>query len=123
MDKRLILIVEDDPKVGESLRLLLKKRGSGILLAANGKEALSLFRQEVVDLVITDLVMPKMGGLDLLRAIQHCLSHWLQHAHVAVNVLDRYGRVVHQDADGQRQAAQSHDVYGLSEQAEHADRG
>ena len=71
MDKRLILIVEDDPKVGESLRLLLKKRGYGILLAANGKEALSLFRQEVVDLVITDLVMPKMDGIELLEAVKN----------------------------------------------------
>jgi DNA-binding NtrC family response regulator len=71
MDKRLILIVEDDPKVGESLRLLLKKRGYGILLAGNGKEALSLFRQEVVDLVITDLVMPKMDGIELLEAVKN----------------------------------------------------
>ena len=71
MDKRLILIVEDDLKVGESLRLLLKKRGYGILLASNGKEALSLFRQEVVDLVLTDLVMPKMDGIELLEAVKN----------------------------------------------------
>jgi DNA-binding NtrC family response regulator len=71
MEKRLILIVEDDPKVGESIRLLLKKRGYEILLASNGKEALSLFRQETVDLVITDLVMPKMDGIELLEAVKH----------------------------------------------------
>jgi DNA-binding NtrC family response regulator len=71
MDKRLILIVEDDAKVGESIRLLLKKRGYEILLASNGKEALALFRQEMVDLVITDLVMPKMDGIELLEAVKH----------------------------------------------------
>jgi DNA-binding NtrC family response regulator len=71
MDKRLILIVEDDLKVGESIRLLLKRRGYEILLASNGKEALSLFRQETVDLVITDLVMPKMDGIELLEAVKH----------------------------------------------------
>ena len=70
MEKKVILIVEDDPTVGESLRQLLKKRGYGILLASNGKEALHLFRQEVVDLVITDLVMPKMDGLALLKEIK-----------------------------------------------------
>ena len=70
MDKKVILIVEDDPNVGESIRLLLKKRGFSILLASNGKEALHLFRQENVDLVITDLVMPKMDGIELLEAVK-----------------------------------------------------
>jgi DNA-binding NtrC family response regulator len=70
MDKQAILIVEDDPTVGESLRLLLKKRGYSIRLASNGKEALHHFRQGSVDLVITDLVMPKMGGIELLEAVK-----------------------------------------------------
>ncbi len=69
-DKKLILIVEDDANVGESLRLLLKKKGYEILLASNGKEALPLFRQKAVDLVITDLVMPKMDGIELLGAVK-----------------------------------------------------
>ncbi len=71
MEKKTILVVEDDPKVGESLRLFLKKRGFEILLASNGKEALSLFGEEVVDLVITDLVMPKMDGIELLEAVKN----------------------------------------------------
>jgi len=70
MDKKVILIVEDDPNVGESIRLLLKKRGFSILLASNGKEALHLFRQGNVDLMITDLVMPKMDGIELLEAVK-----------------------------------------------------
>jgi len=70
MEHKVILIVEDDPAVGESLRLLLKKKGFPILLAPNGKEALHLFRQETVDLVITDLVMPKMDGIELLEAVK-----------------------------------------------------
>jgi DNA-binding NtrC family response regulator len=71
MEKKVILVVEDDPNVGESIRLLLKKRGYEILLASNGKEALPLFRQETVDLVITDLVMPKMDGIELLEEVKH----------------------------------------------------
>ncbi len=70
MDKKVILIVEDDPNVGESLRHLFEKKGYDILLASNGKEALNLFRQEVVDLVITDVVMPKMDGIELLEALK-----------------------------------------------------
>ena len=70
MEKPTLLIVEDDPTVGESIRLLLKKRGFSILLASNGKEALQVFRHEMVDLVITDLVMPKMDGMALLEAVK-----------------------------------------------------
>jgi DNA-binding NtrC family response regulator len=70
MDKKVILIVEDDSKVGESIRLLLKKKGYVIHLASNGKEALILFRREMIDLVITDLVMPKMDGIELLEAVK-----------------------------------------------------
>jgi two-component system, NtrC family, response regulator HydG len=65
-----ILVVEDDPAVGESLRLLLRKRGYAVLLAPHGREGLSVFRQETVDLVVTDLVMPKMDGLQLLQKLK-----------------------------------------------------
>ncbi|HSB07670.1 MAG TPA: response regulator, partial [Thermodesulfobacteriota bacterium] len=70
MEMQAILVVEDDPRVGESIRLLLEKRGYSILLAGNGREALQLFRQEMIDLVITDLVMPKMDGMALLEAVK-----------------------------------------------------
>jgi DNA-binding NtrC family response regulator len=70
MEKKVILIVEDDPNVGESLLLLFKKKGYEMHLASNGKAALHLFRQEIVDLVITDVVMPKMDGIELLEAVK-----------------------------------------------------
>jgi two-component system, NtrC family, response regulator HydG len=70
MEKRVILVVEDDPTVGESIRLLLRKRGYSILLASHGKEGLHVFRQKSVDLVITDLVMPRMDGIELLEAVK-----------------------------------------------------
>jgi len=70
MDKKVILIAEDDSRVGESLRLLLKKKGHEVVLAPNGKEALQLVRHKAVDLVITDVVMPKMDGIDLLEAVK-----------------------------------------------------
>jgi DNA-binding NtrC family response regulator len=70
MEKHVILIVEDDPNVGESIRSFLEKRGYSILLASNGREALPLFRRETVDLVVTDLVMPKMDGMALLEAVK-----------------------------------------------------
>jgi DNA-binding NtrC family response regulator len=70
MDKKVVLIVEDDPTVGESLRHLFERKGHVILLASNGKEALHLFRHDAIDLVITDVVMPKMDGIELLEAVK-----------------------------------------------------
>lgn len=70
MVQKTILIVEDDLRVGESLSLLFKRKGFQVLLASNGREGLQLFRQETVDLVITDLVMPKMDGLELLETVK-----------------------------------------------------
>ena len=70
MDKKVILVVEDDATVRESIRLLLKKKGFATLVASHGKEALQIFRPKRVDLVITDLVMPKMDGIELLDAVK-----------------------------------------------------
>lgn len=70
MEIKVILVVEDDLRVGESLCLLLKRRGYKTLFATNGREALQLFRQQEINLVITDLVMPKMDGIALLEAIK-----------------------------------------------------
>ncbi len=70
MEKKVILVAEDDSRVGESLRLLLKKKGHEVVLAPNGKEALQLLRHEAIDLVITDVVMPKMDGIELLEAVK-----------------------------------------------------
>lgn len=70
MDKKVILVVEDDLRLKESLCLLFRRKGYQTLMAGNGKEAFQLFQQQDVDLVITDLVMPKMDGIALLESIK-----------------------------------------------------
>ncbi|MGQ9509780.1 MAG: sigma-54-dependent transcriptional regulator [Thermodesulfobacteriota bacterium] len=70
MDKKVILVVEDDLRLGASLCLLFRRKGYQTLMAGNGKEAFQLFQQQDVDLVITDLVMPKMDGIALLESIK-----------------------------------------------------
>ena len=57
---------------------------------------------------------------DLRRAVQHRANQRLAHREVAMRVLDLHRRIVHQDADGERQAAQRHHVDGLAEQAQDA---
>ena len=66
-----ILIVEDNPDMSEGLRLTLESAGIGqVDLASNGSAALNLLREQRYSLVITDLRMPKVSGMDLLREIQ-----------------------------------------------------
>lgn len=63
-----ILIAEDDSTFRGFLRTVLKGEGYDIREAAGGEEALALLRRESFDLVLSDLRMPGIGGLELLRA-------------------------------------------------------
>ncbi|HOX46917.1 MAG TPA: sigma-54 dependent transcriptional regulator [Myxococcota bacterium] len=66
----LVLIVEDDPRLGPLLQSWLSERGLEALLASGGEQALELFGRQAPDVVLTDLVMPGMSGLDLCRRLR-----------------------------------------------------
>jgi DNA-binding NtrC family response regulator len=66
----LILIVDDDRNSRESLRRALERDGYRILVAENGKVALKVARENEVDLVLTDLIMPGLDGLDFLEGLR-----------------------------------------------------
>ena len=70
MKSRQILVVDDEAKMRRVLEIMLQKMGHKVLTAGNGLEALALFGKEVVDLVITDLRMAEMDGLELLQRIR-----------------------------------------------------
>jgi DNA-binding response OmpR family regulator len=65
-----ILIVEDDQELREMLKVSLGKRKYLILEASNGKEAISKFKPNVTDLVITDLIMPDEDGLKVIMKLR-----------------------------------------------------
>ena len=65
----LILLVEDEENLREASREALTSLGYRVLAAANAREALDRLDGHRIDLVITDLVMPEMGGGDLLREL------------------------------------------------------
>lgn len=69
-----ILIVDDEPQIKRMLRTSLQSSGYDVVLAANGVEALEQFGRHVPDLVITDLAMPEMNGLELTQAIRRMAS-------------------------------------------------
>lgn len=70
MTRRRILVVDDDPKIVELVRLYLEKDGYRVLVAYDGLEALDLARQKQPDLILLDLLLPGMDGLDVCRIIQ-----------------------------------------------------
>jgi len=70
MNNKRVLLVDDDEVVREVLRALLTKNGYQVDTAVNGKEALAKAGGGFFDHIITDLSMPVMGGLDLLRALK-----------------------------------------------------
>jgi len=65
-----VLVVDDEPELRQALSRLLGRNGYHVLTAGNGEEGLEALRKDEVHLVLTDLMMPKMGGLELLKAAQ-----------------------------------------------------
>ena len=61
-----ILIVEDDNDLREMLKVSLMRRKYTVLEASNGKEALAKFKPSLIDLVITDIIMPDEDGLKVI---------------------------------------------------------
>ena len=68
--KQRILIVDDEPQITRVLRMGLTTRGYDVRVAADGESALDTFNDWHPDLVITDLSMPSMGGLELCRHLR-----------------------------------------------------
>jgi two-component system response regulator HydG len=68
--KATVLIADDDAGVRFTLRGLLEDEGLGVVEAGDGEEALRQLEQGGIDLVFTDLRMPKVDGLALLQRLQ-----------------------------------------------------
>lgn len=67
---RSVLVVDDEPSMRLALTESLRRNGYGVLQAADGQEALARFTQTKPWLVLTDLRMPHLGGLEILREIK-----------------------------------------------------
>lgn len=82
-----VLIVEDDRLMREMLADPLRAEGMAVVTATGGEEALTILAREPADVVVADLVMPGMGGLDVLERLT-----WLQ-PRPEVVVVTGYGTV------------------------------
>jgi DNA-binding response OmpR family regulator len=65
-----ILLVDDEESIQKLLTYPLERDGHRVLQARDGEEALALFRSEPVDLVVLDLALPKLDGLDVCRRLR-----------------------------------------------------
>jgi len=65
-----ILVVDDEESIREFFQIMLKREGYEVLTAANGREALDTLKKVSADLVISDIQMPEMSGMDLLGKVR-----------------------------------------------------
>ncbi len=68
MDK--ILVVDDERSMRDFLSIMLKKAGYDVTTAVDGEEAVNILHKDIFDLVITDLKMPKVDGLQVLKTVK-----------------------------------------------------
>ena len=62
-----ILVIDDDVQIQEMLKQMLERAGYEVVLAPNGKVAIKIYSEEPADLIITDLIMPEMEGIETIR--------------------------------------------------------
>jgi two-component system response regulator PilR (NtrC family) len=65
-----ILVVDDEKSMREILEIFLKNEGYSVSVANNGETATAEIKKDIYDLIITDMKMPKVSGLELLRNVK-----------------------------------------------------
>ena len=65
-----VLVVEDEPALAETVQYSLEREGFRVSVAADGNRALERFRSDPPSLVLLDLMLPELGGLDVLRIMR-----------------------------------------------------
>ncbi len=80
-----ILVVDDEEMMRTLLSKILQRDGYNILTAEDGAHALELLQSEKIDLVISDVKMPRMSGFDLLKHIKE------EHPKIGVIIMTAYG--------------------------------
>jgi DNA-binding response OmpR family regulator len=80
-----ILVVDDDPDMREALQMILESVGYAVVLAEDGEQCLSKLKEEHFDLLILDLLMPKMDGFEVCKAIKD--PRYAKHARMPIIIL------------------------------------
>lgn len=70
MDRKTILLVEDDAFVSDIYQTKISSEGFNVILAENGLEAIKKLEKNIPDLILLDIIMPYMDGMETLRKIK-----------------------------------------------------
>jgi CheY-like chemotaxis protein len=77
--KKKILLVEDNEVLREAIKKFLELRGYEVMTAGDGLEAIVILRRQHFDLIITDFMMPKLNGLELI--------HWIKRKRCDIKII------------------------------------
>jgi len=80
-----ILVVDDDPDVLEAIEIILQASGYQVVTAKDGEECLAKLKDEKPDLMILDLLMPKMDGFEVCKQLKD--PRWSKYAHIPIIIL------------------------------------
>jgi DNA-binding response OmpR family regulator len=70
MQGKMVLVADDEPNILRSIKLVLEEEGYQVLTATDGEETLNISLSEKIDLIILDLKLPKLSGLDVYRSLK-----------------------------------------------------
>ena len=82
-----VLVVDDEANLRKVLAAMLRKSGYEVTVAADGEQGLAELTKNGADIVVTDLVMPKVGGMEILKTVN------LSHPDVPVIIITAHGTV------------------------------
>jgi DNA-binding response OmpR family regulator len=80
-----ILVVDDDPDILEAISMILESQGYEVVTARDGVEGLANLKAEKPDLLILDLLMPKMDGFAVCKELQD--PRWAKHRNIPILIL------------------------------------
>jgi len=80
-----ILVVDDDPDILDATRMILESQGYDVVSARDGVEGLANLKAETPDLLILDLLMPKMDGFSMLRELLD--PRWSKYRDIPILIL------------------------------------
>ena len=74
MDKKVILVVDDEKEIRNLIEIYLKNEGYEVIKARDGEEALEILEKEDIHLIILDIMMPKIDGIEVCKRVRENLS-------------------------------------------------
>ena len=86
-EDQVILVVDDEEGLREGLSKLLEDEGYIVVCAESGEQALEVLQHKHVDLILTDMRMPGISGIDLLKKVRE------KHGDIGVIILTGYGEI------------------------------